>query len=132
MAEDWTIVLSGPLTTKGSLLGALERTGADFSEGQPSIHPSHGLPHDDPSQGWVTLRAQDVDKIHETASLASWSLRMHWHTPDCRVCRGIQSPPCLHCAGKGKTSKLPPPPGEALQAELDALKARLAALEGKG
>lgn len=131
--SDWTCVLSGPVAQRGPLLSGLAQTGANIDE-QPARNPSHGLPADDPTVGWVTVRHPDIDTVAAHAAQAGWSLRSHWPTPPCRVCAGVGQTnigtvglgTCLHCAGTGRTNT-PPPAGPSvadLLARIETLEAR--------
>ena len=114
-------------------MAALERAGADLSEGQPDRNPSHGLDPEGPEVGWVTVRGADIDQLVEVAARAGWALRSHWPTPACPVCvDGRANMPdgsglgtCLHCAGKGFTNRAPKSREQQLEERVAALEARL-------
>ena len=131
--NDWTVLLSGPLAQRAPLLATLNRSGVTIGDNPAS--DSRGLPHDDPTVGWITARHEDVDHVAGLAQSAGWVLRAHWHTPKCVACAGhgrIADAACLNCAGTGRTEKRPPTPEQQLSATVADLQARLAALESKG
>ena len=130
--SDYTVVLSGPVAQKGPLLASLERAGVDLSE--PQEHDSHWsrvYGNDDPPVGWVACRAADVDGVVEHAGRAGWQLRAHWITPDCGACGGTGDG-CRHCNGKRVTNRPAPTPEQLLRADLEQMRAELAALKARG
>lgn len=138
MADDYTLILSGPKTTRAPLLAGLERAGFDLSEGQDpdGRAASRGLPTS-PEVGWVKVRAPHPDSVAEHAKRAGWALSLHHPTPKCRACRGEGKAnsgtaglgACLNCGGKGFTNRKPPSAEEQLRATVQDLQARLARLE---
>lgn len=113
MAEDWTLVLCGPLAQQKPLQSALKRAGANLSEGQPK-DPHMGFPTD-PTEGWLHVRVSKLNEAVEHVQRAGWSVRLHWPTPDCQYCRGQGAHAtatqgtagCLNCAGTGRSNKGP-------------------------
>ena len=133
--KDWTVVVSGPLAQKGPLLASLERAGVDISD-QPDRNPQYGLEAPDPQTGWVTCRTTGhVDQVVEHASRAGWGLRAHWPTPPCQACSGSGKDDrplaCTHCHGTGHTNRPAPTPEQLLRADLEQMRAELAALKAR-
>lgn len=102
---DWTIVLSGPIGQRASVLGAVANYGANLSD-LPKIGGNHNFPHTDSSVGWVTVRHHDLNGIVERARLYEWNLRAHWQTPTCQECNGVESDNCQVCRGTGKANNI--------------------------
>ena len=145
--SDYTVVLSGPVAQKGPLLASLERAGVDLSE--PQEHDSHWsrlYGNTDSTVGWVTCRHSDVDEIARPANpktddpggiatRAGWVLRAHWNTPTCGACGGTggdTTATCRHCNGKRVTNRSAPTPEQLLRADLEQMRAELAALKARG
>lgn len=136
--SDYTLILSGPKTTRAPLLAGLQQAGFDLSEGQEPDDraASRGLPTS-PETGWVKVRCPHPDTVAEHAKRAGWALRLHHPTPKCRACRGEGKAnvgtsglgTCVLCGGKGFTNRKHPPAEEQLRAMVADLSARLAVLE---
>jgi hypothetical protein len=107
VANEWTVVLSGPLAQRAPLLASLKRAGVEVSD-QPKSGGSHGLPNDDRKVGWITGLTDDIETAVALAGNAGWSLLMHWPTPKCRGCNGLgkraSGPVCLQCKGAGRAN----------------------------
>ena len=134
---DTTAVFSGPLAQRGVVLGDFERAGAVLEPSLAQRGEPYGLPDTDPSVGWVAARGS-LEDLRAIASRAGWALRLHWRTPDCRACGGTGRVngssglvPCDHCEGLAKTNRPLPSAEERLAAQVEALNARLAALEAR-
>lgn len=136
--QDWTVVLSGPLTHRGPLLASLQQAGITVEPDQGPRGNPYGLPDDDPTLGWVACRHTDLNDATAASVRCGWALRMHWPTPACWACAGtgrVNGPDglgaCLHCTGNGHTNKPLPPPEQQMAERLAALEARLADMEGR-
>ena len=133
--SDYTVLLHGPLAQKAPLLASLERAGCDLSDGQEhDQHWNRAYGDDpDPTVGWVRCRHSDVDHVVEVGSRAGWRLRAHWNTPDCGLCSGSGATPdqmvCRHCHGKGRTNRPAPTQEQLLRADLEQMRAEIAALK---
>lgn len=142
--DDWTIVLSGPVSGREAMTAALGRTGV--LDGPHHNHglPAHAVPDDDhpaddPTIGFLVARTPNIDAVvGGVVKTRGWVLRAHWPTPRCGVCDGkgqVNGPAdiglleCVHCDGVGRTNTPAPTAEERMAAIIDDLQRRLAAVE---